>query len=394
MVAGENLNMTGVGWFLQHAGAMWIRRTFANDTLYQTIVQTYIDTLLEGGYNIECFVEGTRSRTGKLLPPKFGILGFLLDSVRSGRVDDAIVCPVSAQYDKVIETPGYISELLGNPKPQENLVDLLSASSLLSLKLGRVDVRFHEPWSLKGFILDQQARMTSLSKQIDPPLPSKLSGDANERIRLLRTMGYKVLSDINAVSVVMPTALIGTVLLTLRGRGVGKAELVRRIEWLSGRVRAKGGRVAHFYGAPTEEIVDRGLEVLGPGLIGVVEGLPEDTYFAIDRFQLSFYRNMTIHLFISEALVSVAMYTRVKQGGGPANQSISYEELFRQVSFLSQVKSSFLTNIILSTLRALLLQVIFITTRLQADTFPALPRRIHLSNRRPYYQPRQNPRGP
>ena len=339
VVAGENLNMAGVGWFLQHAGAMWIRRTFANDTLYQTIVQTYIDTLLEGGYNIECFVEGTRSRTGKLLPPKFGILGFLLDSVRSGRVDDAIVCPVSAQYDKVIETPGYISELLGNPKPQENLVDLLSASSLLSLKLGRVDVRFHEPWSLKGFILDQQARMTPLPKQIDSPSPPspKLSADANERIRLLRTMGYKVLSDINAVSVVMPTALIGTVLLTLRGRGVGKAELVRRIEWLSERVRAKGGRVAHFYGVPTEEIVDRGLEVLGPGLIGVVEGLPEETYFAVDRFQLSFYRNMTIHLFISEALVSVAMYTRVKQGGGPANQSISYEELFRQVSFLSQV---------------------------------------------------------
>ena len=332
--------MTGVGWFLQHAGAMWIRRTFANDTLYQTLVQTYIDTLLEGGYNIECFVEGTRSRTGKLLPPKFGILGFLLDSVRSGRVDDAIVCPVSAQYDKVIETPGYISELLGNPKPKENLVDLLSASSLLSLKLGRVDVRFHEPWSLKGFILDQQARMTTLSRQIDsPPQSGKLSADAVERIRLLRTMGYKVLSDINAVSVVMPTALIGTVLLTLRGRGVGKAELVRRIEWLSGRVRAKGGRVAHFYGAPTEEIVDRGLEVLGPGLIGVVEGLPEETYFAVDRFQLSFYRNMTIHLFISEALVSAAMYTRVKQGGGPANQSISYEDLFRQVSFLSQVRN-------------------------------------------------------
>ena len=346
--------MTGVGWFLQHAGAMWIRRTFANDTLYQTIVQTYIDTLLEGGYNIECFVEGTRSRTGKLLPPKFGILGFLLDSVRSGRVDDAIVCPVSAQYDKVIETPGYISELLGNPKPQENLVDLLSASSLLSLKLGRVDVRFHEPWSLKGFILDQQARMTSLPKQIDSPPPtSKLSADASERIRLLRTMGYKVLSDINAVSVVMPTALIGTILLTLRGRGVGKAELVRRIEWLSGRVRAKGGRVAHFYGAPTEEIVDRGLEVLGPGLIGVVEGLPEETYFAVDRFQLSFYRNMTIHLFISEALVSVAMYTRVKQGGGPANQSISYEELFRQVSFLSQVISlSFARLLLLATMSA------------------------------------------
>ena len=158
-----------------------------------------------------------------------------------------------------------------------------------------------------------------------------------ERTRLLRTLGFKVLSDINDVSVVMPTALIGTVLLTLRGRGVGKAELIRRVEWLSDRVRAKGGRVAHFAGAPTSLVVDRGLEVLGPSLVGTVDGLAETTYYAVDRFQLSFYRNMTIHLFVSESLISAAMYTRVKQGGGPDNQRISYDTLYDQVSFLSQV---------------------------------------------------------
>ena len=168
-------------------------------------------------------------------------------------------------------------------------------------------------------------------------LNSKGPVSSEARVRLLRTLGYRVLSDINEVSVVMPTALIGTVLLTLRGRGVGKAELVRRVEWLSDRVRAKGGRVAHFAGTPTSVVVDRGLEVLGPELIGVVDGLPEETYYAVDRFQLSFYRNMTIHLFISEALVSAAMYTRVKQGGGPDNQRITYEALLNQVSFLSQV---------------------------------------------------------
>lgn len=137
----------------------------------------------------------------------------------------------------------------------------------------------------------------------------------------------------------MPTALIGTILLTLRGRGVGISELIRRVDWLTERIKAKGGRVAHFAGAPTSMVVDRGLEVLGSNLVGVVDGLPETTYFAVDRFQLSFYRNMTIHLFVSEALVSAAMYTRVKQGGGPDNQRISYTELFEQVSFLSQVSS-------------------------------------------------------
>lgn len=244
-----------------------------------------------------------------------------------------MICPVSTQYDKVIETPNYISELLGNPKPKENLMDFLSASSILSLKLGRVDVRFAEPWSLKDFIKEQDTRLTTLPRQVE----YGLSVEQDNRVRTLRTLGYKVLSDINAVSVVMPTALIGTVLLTLRGRGVGKTELVRRVEWLVERVRAKGGRVAHFYGIPTSDVVSRGLEVLGPGLVGIVQGLAEETYVAVDRFQLSFYRNMTIHLFISEALVSAAMYTRVKLGGGPDNQRITYDHLYKHVSFLSRV---------------------------------------------------------
>jgi len=103
VVAGDNLNFPVVGSFLQHAGAMWIRRSFGDDQLYITLVQAYIDTLLQNGYNLECFVEGGRSRTGKLLPPKFGILSYMLDSIASGRVEDAIICPVSTQYDKVIE---------------------------------------------------------------------------------------------------------------------------------------------------------------------------------------------------------------------------------------------------------------------------------------------------
>lgn len=168
-------------------------------------------------------------------------------------------------------------------------------------------------------------------------LDSRITLNSTDRGRVLRALGYRVLSDINDVSVMMPTALVGTVLLTLRGRGVGKAELVRRVEWLCERVRAKGGRVAHFYRAPTSVVVDRALEVLGPKLVREVTGLAEPTYYAVDRFQLSFYRNMTIHLFIPEALVSAAMYTKIKQGGGPANQQITYDALLDQVSFLSQV---------------------------------------------------------
>ncbi|KAK5658256.1 hypothetical protein OQA88_2231 [Cercophora sp. LCS_1] len=336
VVAGDNLNFPLVGSFLQHAGAMYIRRSFGDDQLYTTLVQAYIDVLLQGGYNFECFIEGGRSRTGKLLPPKFGILSFVLDSLLSGRVDDAIICPVSTQYDKVVETEGYVTELLGVPKKKENLADFLSGgSSVLSLRLGRVDVRFHEPWSLRGFINDQITRFSKVPSAIN--IDWRDTKNAVVRQKLLRTLGYKVLADINDVSVVMPTALIGTVLLTLRGRGVGRTELIRRVEWLTDRVRAKGGRVAHFGSAPLSDVIERGLDVLGKDLVGVINGLAEPTYYAVDRFQLSFYRNMTIHLFISEALVAAALYTKVKQGGGPSIQDISYQDLHDQVLFLSSL---------------------------------------------------------
>ena len=338
VVSGDNLNFPLVGSFLQHAGAMYIRRSFGDDMMYTTLVQAYIDTLLQGGYNLECFIEGGRSRTGKLLSPKFGILGFILDSLLSGRVQDTIIIPVSTQYDKVIETEGYVTELLGTPKKAENLSDFLTGgSSVLSLKLGRVDVRFHDPWSLRGFIDEQLVRLTGTPSSRDPAfkLPGAQPVDTPTRQKLLRTLGYKVLSDINDVSVVMPTALIGTALLTLRGRGVSQSELIRRVQWLTTRIRAKGGRVAHFHAASLPDIIERALEVLGKDLVGVVGGLAEPVYYAVDRFQLSFYRNMTIHMFISEALVSAAMYTRIKQGGGPSQQDISYDALRDQVLFLS-----------------------------------------------------------
>jgi glycerol-3-phosphate O-acyltransferase len=184
------------------------------------------------------------------------------------------------------------------------------------LTSGRIDVHFAEPWSLKQFLTKQ-----SMGREYD---------------KILHSLGYKVLNDINAVTVTMPGALIGTVVLTLRGRGVGRKELIRRVEWLRDRIIAKGGRVAEFGNRTTAEVVDRALGVL-KDLIGEVKGLAEPTFFARDRFQLSFYRNQVIHLFVSEVIISAALYTKIKQGGGPTNQRISYRELWQQCEFLSQL---------------------------------------------------------
>jgi len=320
----------------QHVGAAFIRRQFGDDQLYTTVVQAYIDVLLQRGLNLECFIEGSRSRTGKLLPPKYGFLSFLLESVMSGRVDDAMICPVSTQYDKVVEVDSYVREMLGRPKAKEDLKGFLSASSVLNLKLGRIDVRFHQPWSLRAWIQDQEMRLSDLS--VSERARLQQTYDKNLRTRLLRMLGYRVLSDINATSVVMPTALIGTVLLTHRAGGLGKSELIRRIEWLSERVRSHGGRVAHFAGLATADIVSRGIEVLGPKLVSVrKDDVAEETYEVVDAFQMSSYRNMTIHLFVPQAIVCAAMYSWFGNSSTAPQRAMPYEELKSRILFLSQL---------------------------------------------------------
>lgn len=101
IAAGDNLNMPGIGTLLRRNGAFFIRRVWGDDTLYATIMREYIECLLSGGYNVEAFIEGTRSRTGKLLTPKFGIIKTILDAVYSGRIKDVMLVPVSIGYDKV-----------------------------------------------------------------------------------------------------------------------------------------------------------------------------------------------------------------------------------------------------------------------------------------------------
>ncbi|CAJ0649031.1 560_t:CDS:10 [Entrophospora sp. SA101] len=318
IAAGDNLDIPVVGGILRSGGAFFIRRSWGEDQLYGSVVKEYVEGLLERGHNIECFIEGTRSRTGKLLPPKLGILKIILDCILSGRAKDCWIVPMSIQYDKVIETESYVNELLGNPKERESLWGIMTNTRLLQLKWGRIDVRFTKPYSLTNFINEQIERRKSFNLQTE-----------SQKIILLQALGYQVLSDINSVSVVMPTALVGTVILTLRGRGVGRIELIRRVNWLKAAVLAKGGRVADFGGKTTVNVLK--------DLIKERKDLLEPIFYAEKRFELSFYRNQVMHLFVSEAIVSAAMYTKIKQGGAKSTQRLHRSLLLREVSFLSQL---------------------------------------------------------
>jgi len=207
----------------------------------------YPQELLSLGYNMEAFIEGTRSRTGKLLNPKLGVIKVIVEAVLSGRVKDVYLCPISIGYDRVLETATYVNELLGAEKQAESLAQLLNSARVLNLKLGRIDITFGKPFTIQSYIKEQMAERPGFDpfgKPADQPL-------------LLKSLGYRVLNEINSVSVIMPTSLVGTTLLTLRGRGVGKEELAERVQWLRKAIIAKGGLVAKFSDAETPAIIDR-----------------------------------------------------------------------------------------------------------------------------------------
>ncbi|KAI8385656.1 hypothetical protein BD560DRAFT_383998 [Blakeslea trispora] len=327
VVAGDNLDMPVVGRLLKSAGAVYIRREWGGDELYKTVLEEYMATLLSEGINFECFVEGTRSRLGKLLQPKLGVVKIILDALINNRFSDCHVVPISIGYDKIIETSSYATELLGTPKEKESLWGVLTNSHLLQLKWGRVDVRLGKPYSLREW-LDDQIKIRS---------PIDLQ-DSTQKSVLLKSFGYRVLADINAISVIMPSALVGTVILTLRGRGVGRSELIRRVDWLKKIIEDKGGQVSEFHNMSTGEIVDKTI-VIHKDLIGERKGkdIVEPTFYPIAAFELSYYRNQVIHLFVEEAIVCAALYTVVKKGGGKPLQRMPYQDLLDEISFLSSL---------------------------------------------------------
>lgn len=122
VASGENLNIPLVGSFLQNSGAFFIRRTFQNDELYKALFNEYIVQLLKHGFNLEFFPEGGRSRSGKLLNPKMGLIQTVVNAVLDRRVSDCYLVPINISYERVMETETYTKELLGEKKKPERCV--------------------------------------------------------------------------------------------------------------------------------------------------------------------------------------------------------------------------------------------------------------------------------
>src|SRR5437762_3644767 len=183
VAAGDNLNFWPVGRLLRAGGAFFIRRSFKGDRIYSATMGAYVKRLLQDGFSQEFFIEGGRSRTGKLLAPKFGMLTLEVDAWLTGVKADAYFAPVSLSYEKIVEARSYQHELLGGEKQKEDAKALLSATKVLRSKYGRIPTRVDEPISLAQ-LLDERG--------VDPR-----NHTHEDRRALVRALGLRVAAGIN-----------------------------------------------------------------------------------------------------------------------------------------------------------------------------------------------------
>jgi glycerol-3-phosphate O-acyltransferase len=233
-----------------------MRRSFKGDPLYTALFAEYVQRLIVDWSPIEFFIEGTRSRSGKSLHPKFGMVYICTEPFLNKKVPDTTIVPISISYEKVIEAELFTNELLGEQKTKESLEGLIRASKILKVNFGRINVIFNDPISLK----DYTAKMTTdLSASKSRAQPFDPYTNMEDRRFFVRELGYRVVHDLNKGLAYTTTALVATVILTYR-KGITPQDLVSKVDWLREEVHSKGGSIA-FEGT-SEDLVAEGLKLL------------------------------------------------------------------------------------------------------------------------------------
>jgi glycerol-3-phosphate O-acyltransferase len=293
VLGGDNLRIWPLASLAKRAGLVFIRRTFAGDDVYKLAVREYFAFLLAKRFNLEWYMEGGRSRTGKLRPPKHGLLRFVADVVEQDRVEDVFLVPVAITYDQLREVSGMAAEQGGATKRPEGLPWLAAyARGQLTEPLGTVHVRFAEPISLAG----------ALRAGADP-------ADPGARRLTLQKVAFQVAVGINDATPATATALVTLALLGVRDRALTLAQVTRVLEpllaFLTERDRPHSSEVLK-----TPRGVRRVLgELVAQDVVTVYEGGEEPVY-AIERGQhlvAAFYRNSAIHQFVDRAIAELVM---------------------------------------------------------------------------------------
>jgi glycerol-3-phosphate O-acyltransferase len=230
IAAGINLNMPVIGSLLRRGGAFFMRRSFKGNPLYTSVFNEYLHTLFSRGFPVEYFVEGGRSRTGRMLQPKTGMLAITLRSyLRSSRLPILFV-PVYIGYERVLEGRTYLGELRGATKKKESIFDIFKVIGALKQRFGQVWVNFGEPLKLNEFLEREQPgwRQQNLAPGYRPEWLSETTNRLSERIA----------QRLNDAAAVNPVNLVALAMLSTSRQALDRRSLARVLDLYQNLLRA------------------------------------------------------------------------------------------------------------------------------------------------------------
>ncbi len=217
-------------FLVKSSGAFFFQRLlYAKSGLYRVVFDKYLELLLREGNTLQFFIEGSRSRTGKILAPKSEVLNVVLDTLLFGKVADVYLIPLTINYEKVLESDTFPGELLGEEKVAESLVRVIKASFIMRFNYGRVYVEICKPMTVRPFIDSVQRRNPQLKGQ---ELRQELVGQLGKEIVLRLTNGI----------VIMSTSIVSSVLLMHR-KGISEDALIKFVNELVKYILKKGYKV-------------------------------------------------------------------------------------------------------------------------------------------------------
>jgi len=226
IAAGINLNMPIAGSIMRKGGAFFIRRSFRGNQLYTTVFNEYLHTLFTRGFPVEFFIEGGRSRTGRTLEPKTGMLSIMLRSYLRDHHRPLALIPVYISYEKILESASYLNELRGQKKKKESLLDIARNFMALKENFGRARVNFGEPLLLTEFLNQKQPDWQNQDYEPQGFRPPWLRD-------VTAALGTRLAGQINAAAVINPVNLVATVLLHTPRQALGEEQLIKLLETLS-----------------------------------------------------------------------------------------------------------------------------------------------------------------
>ena len=197
-----------------------MRRTFKGDPLYKAIFNEYVQNLLNDNHSLEFFLEGTRARGGKMISPKFGLLNVLTSTFFSGKVDNLYFVPITLNYSRVLEGETFPLELLGESKVKESLGRIINAARFIYMNFGSIYVEIAKPVSLKDY-----AQEMVLKEGLQPTV------NKNDAKIITSSLGWNIIRKMSENVVIMPTAIVSSILLMHR-KGINGKELNSQVDYL------------------------------------------------------------------------------------------------------------------------------------------------------------------